>query len=378
MSLAAESLPSSTEKSPHHSLESGKKAPDIKQISQQIEEEFGKTPEDRALIKKISQEIYQEKLAKGEIKNASYQEFMGGINLDKSFLSENELNTGKLLPERSPDAPTGTEFMRQMQKLGNMNFKGTQARMEKLVEEEIAKGNVPSFCRPENMKTIDLKGADGTTVKFQTTVDYLAIGSDNDYVRVPITPILAQHLSEKYGWGLPTRTMAHSIHDQADIQLTGIGLVNSDEDQEQMQGIGFIQKHNQKIEKQLGPDGLARLRSGKALVAGHKKDVIISRYVIDNPNGAMDYSGLYVNGRTPVQDTPAHEWTYRDYSHGFRPIGGNVIIAHPDGRTETMKYYDAIKDKKIAKILNGAEGAFNAYQAYHSTPVSQKGNRREV
>lgn len=377
MSATLDTLQSAPEKNLPSSKESGSKTPNIKELSRQIEEEFGNSPEDRALIKKISQEVYQEKISKGTLKGRSYEDFMNGVNLNRRFLNDQSESDQKL-PERPSNAITGSQFMQEMQKLGNMNYKGTQAKMERLVEAEIAKGNIPSFCRPENMKTMTMEGQDGTKVQFKAALDYLAIGSDNDYVRVPITPILAQTLSEKYGWGMPTRAMAHSIHDQADIKLMGVGLVNSEEDELQMQGIGFIQKHNSKIEKQLGPAGTERLRSGKSLVAGHKKDVIISRYVIDNPNGAMDYSGLYTDGRNPVQDNPAHEWTYRDYSHGFRPIGGNVIIAYPDGTTQTMKYYDAIKNAKIAKVLNGAEGAFNAYQAYRSAPVSDKKSRRSV
>lgn len=372
MAVSPDTPSSGLEKFPQKPLESGKKTPDLQQISHQIEEEFGKTPEDRALIKKISQEVYQEKLAKGELKGHSYQEFMTGINLDQSFMAETE---GENLPERPSDALTGSQFIQQMEKLGNMNSKTNQAKMEKLIEAEIAKGNLPSFCRPENMKTLAIEGKDGTRVEFKAALDYLAIGSDQDYVRIPITPVLAQTLSEKYGWGMPTRPMAHAIHDLADIKLTGVGLVNDEEDQLHMQGNAFIQRHNREINKQLGAEGLQRLKSGKALVAGHKKDVIISRYVIDHPNGAMDYSGLYIDGKNPIQDNPAHEWSYRDYSHGFRPIAGNVVIAYPDGRTETRKYYDAIKDEKIAKILNGAEGSFDAYQAYHSRPVSKKSSR---
>lgn len=376
--MSLDSPKSAPEKSLPASLETAPKAPDLREISRQINEEFGNTPEDRALIKKISQEVYQEKIANGEIKGRSYEEFMNGVNLDQKFLNDQTESANQKLPERPSDALTGSQFMQEMQKLGNMNNKPTQAKMERLIEQEIAKGNLPSFCRPENMKTLTMEGRDGTQVQFKAGLDYLAIGSDDDYVRIPITPILAQNLSEKYGWGLPTRAMAHSIHDLADIKLVGIGLVNNEEDELKMQGIGFMQRHNKDINKQLGAKGLERLRSGKALVAGHKKDVIISRYVIDHPNGAMDYSGLYTDGKNPVQDNPAHEWTYRDYSHGFRPIGGDVVIAYPDGSTQSMKYYDAIKNPQIAKILNGAEGAFNAYQAYRSPslPAKNKSKRR--
>ena len=317
-----------------------------------------------------------------------YKKIMSLFDLDKSLgsyvdkkESEPQIAKDGKIPE-NPGSMSGAKFMGEMSRLGNMNSKEVQHQMELRVMEEIAKGNIPSWCRPENMKTIGLKGPDGTVVKFKAGLDYLAIGNDDNFVRVPITPVLAQTLSEKYGWGMPTRTMAYAIHDTADIKLQGIGLVDGQTKELQrqqmmeMQGTGFIQTHNDKINQQLGPQGLARLRSGKALVAGQKKDVIISKYVLDNPNGALDYSGLYGADGKPIQDNPAHEWSYRDYSHGFRPIAGNVIVAYPNGHTESKPYYEALKDPRIAQVLNGAEGAINAAQAYKST--KQKSGQASV
>ena len=266
------------------------------------------------------------------------------------------------LPSRPSNAPTGSQFMDQMDQLGNMNSKTNQKKMEEAILSEISRGNVPSFCRPENMKPITMTGTDGTKVTFRTSADYIAIGSNDDYVRVPMTPILAQALSQKYNWGLPTASMTDTIYNQATIRLTGEGLVSTQQDQMQMQGNAFIQRHNQKIEAQLGPDGHTRLVNGQALVAGHKKDVIISRYAIDHP-GSLDFRGLYMNGK-PIQHNPAHEDTYRDYSHGFRPVDGNIIVTDPSGKTRSIPYYQALQDPQIARVLNGVEGTLQASTAY--------------
>ncbi|MCC6643298.1 hypothetical protein IT411_00975 [Candidatus Peregrinibacteria bacterium] len=275
-----------------------------------------------------------------------------------------------IIPERPGNAPTGSEFLAAMNQLGNMNSKENQYKMEQYVMAEIARGNIPSFCRPENMKPVTME-KNGVKVQFLAAQDYLAVGSDTDFVRIPMTPILAQTLSEKYGWGMPTRNMTREIYRSADLQITGptLALVHSEADQMEMQKNGFIKKHNDNINTILGEEGLNALRQNKALVAGHKKDVIISRHAIDHP-GSLDFDGLYLDGKNPTQHNAAHESTYRDYSHGFRPIYGNVTIADKDGGTITMPYYEALKDPQIAAVLNGAEGAIDAKRAYQDNRYS--------
>lgn len=297
-----------------------------------------------------------------DIKDGSYQR----------VIEIGQAASGKI-PERPANALTGSQFI-ATNDFGDMNSKENQYKMEQAMLAEIAKGNIPSFCRPENMKTLAMK-ANGITVQYKAGLDYMAIGSDNDFVRVPMTPILAQALSEKYGWGLPTRDMTRAIYASSDIKLSGIGYITAPKgtaehykQQLKMQGNEYIVRHTADINKQLGEEGLRRLRGGKGLVAGHKKDVIISRYAVDNPD-SLDFDGLYING-APIQHNPAHESTYRDYSHGFRPIDGNVTVIDINGKAVTMPYYQALKDPRIASVLNGAEGAIDADKAY------QKGKER--
>ncbi len=272
------------------------------------------------------------------------------------------------IPPRPRNAPSGRTFMDAVN-FGNMNNKENQRKMEIAILAEIERGNIPSFSRPENMRTITMQGEDGTRVSYRTSPDYLAIGSDSDYVRVPMTPLLAQELSKRFGWGLPTRTMTRQTYSQADIKLPGIGLLTGSEgssqiteQRNQMQGNAFILRHSSAIDNQLGAQGRQRLMNGQALVAGSKKDVIISRYAIDHP-GKLDFDGLYIDGE-PIQKNPAHDDLYRDYSHGFRPVDNTISIAYPDGNIVQMEYYKALQDPKIAKILNGAEGVIDATTAY--------------
>ena len=46
--------------------------------------------------------------------------------------------------------------------------------------------------------------------------DYLAVGSDDDFVRMPMTPQTAQQIADLFGCILPTRKMVDAIDAAAD------------------------------------------------------------------------------------------------------------------------------------------------------------------
>lgn len=274
--------------------------------------------------------------------------------------SKPTFSNGKI-PERPINALTGSQFLESQKGL-------SQSKMEQAIFNEIDQGNIPSFCRSENMKRLTIE-KNGYKVTYKAALDYLSIGSDTDYIRIPITPLLAQKLAKKYNWGIPTASITEHIYKNANIKLEGKGYLTGEkgstklaEQQSKMQSTEYIQKHSLDIDKQISKLNQHNSNTEQLLVAGHKKDVIVSQYAINHP-GNLDMRGLYINGQA-VQKNPAHQDTYRDYSHGFRPIGGNLEIIKPDGTTETIRYYDGLKIPEIAEILNGKEGAIDAESAY--------------
>ena len=48
--------------------------------------------------------------------------------------------------------------------------------------------------------------------RFWIMPDYLAIGADDDFVRIPMSPITAQSVADKFGCLLPTRKMVDEIY----------------------------------------------------------------------------------------------------------------------------------------------------------------------
>lgn len=255
---------------------------------------------------------------------------------------------------------TGSEFMTQVLHAdpSNPKVKGlTGVEREQAILEQIEKGNVPDFLR--HPKTITVTDKNGNQAQLQVMPDYLAIGTNEDFVRVPVTPLLAKTIADRYGFELPTQKVCNDIYAQADKRLTGVGLVGSREDTNYMDGNGFFYKHNQIIERNLGNT------SSDALVAGHKKDIIISRYAGQNPD-RLDFYGLFDGKGKPIQGSGGgpHDNTYVDYSHGARFVSQDVIV-----NGKHMRYDDVLRDPRYADLLSN-EGAYDASNIYKQ-PANQ-------
>jgi len=270
------------------------------------------------------------------------------------------------LPPRQPGYhPTGSEFYRNVLHATNnpKDLGVTGPEREKAILKEIEDGNIPDFMR--HFKTITVTDKQGNRAELKVMPDYLAVGTNEDFVRVPVTPLLAKAIADKYGLAMPTRKVVDDIYQKADVRLAGRGLVQKEEDQNYMQGNGFYLRHNQLIEQQLngrGGDGV--------LVAGQKKDLIVSRYLEGHPGG-LDFYGLFDANGTPQQRSPAHENTYVDYSHGVRFISQDVMV-----NGKPMRYDDVLADPQFAGLLS-YEGPVRTARIYKS-PNDHKQQYAEI
>jgi hypothetical protein len=259
-------------------------------------------------------------------------------------------------PEPTGERMTGSEFMRDVLRIsgGDAREKGlTGTAREAAILEQIEKGNVPEFLR--NPKTVVITDKNGNRAELKVMPDYLAIGTDDDFVRVPVTPLLAKAVADKYGMALPTKKVVDGIYDQSDVKLSAVGLVRTKADQSYMQGNGFYNKHDQIIDRQLAG------QSQDALVAGHKKDIIISRYAETHPS-RLDFYGFFDANGKAIQGAHGgpHEDTYVDYSHGARFISQDVIV-----NGHHMSYDDVLRDPQLAGLLSD-DGAFDPDRVYRS------------
>ena len=94
------------------------------------------------------------------------------------------------LPERLESAIEGSEFVNQVAGLSATD-------REQAVVREILSGNIPSFSRKlKPIKVIETVNAKSYEIIFYTTYDYIAIGSDQDYLYIPMTPSTGQYLAD--------------------------------------------------------------------------------------------------------------------------------------------------------------------------------------
>jgi len=242
------------------------------------------------------------------------------------------------IPLRNPQAETGSKFMARIRDL---------SREER--EEEIflaaSSGNIPAFLR----ETVTLRGVfndlNGTphTLEYEVMPDYLAIGSDDDFCRIPMNPRTAQRLADMFGASLLTSKMSDHIWSQANLKLEPffyrpVGNAN--------ELITKFEEHNAQIDRQLTDAGG---RHGQ-LVAGIKKDVIISSRIVERPDRVVIY-GWHKPDGSPIQPVySGHVYWYVDYSHGIRFMNRQVLL---DGHPADVR--DLLKDPVLFRVLTDEE-----------------------
>ncbi|HLJ54078.1 MAG TPA: hypothetical protein VKT77_03510, partial [Chthonomonadaceae bacterium] len=118
------------------------------------------------------------------------------------------------LPDRPHDAGGGAAVMARVAAL-------PLEEREAQIEREIDAGNVPDFLRAFRPITVTGLGPSGAahTIVFEAAPDYLSVGSDADFVRVPLTPMTAGQIAERYACVLPTRKMVDAIYRAAELKL---------------------------------------------------------------------------------------------------------------------------------------------------------------
>lgn len=246
------------------------------------------------------------------------------------------------IPPRNTSAKTGSEFM---QYVLNMTF----AQREEQIFNEISTGNIPNFLR--SLKQIETTFLDANsvshTVKYDVMPDYLAIGSDSDYCRIPMGPITAQQLADLFGAVMPTRKLVDNIYLNCEVKLQPVTFMPVGNQNELVPK--FVQ-HNTAIDSQFA---IASGEQGQ-LTGGTKKDVVLSNKIIDpaRPNHVCIYGWHQLNG-LPIQPlTNIHVNTYVDYSHGIRFLNNDFLL---DGSVK--KIVQILSDEILYKVLSDEIGA---------------------
>ena len=244
------------------------------------------------------------------------------------------------IPSESARALTGSQFAESVARMDSR-------RREQAILKEILAGNLPGFLR--NLVPVELsyrpllngKSHNGKshTATIFVMPEYLAIGSDKDFLRIPMNLYTALTVANQMGFILPTRKIVNAIYERSAFHLSPEPMTPGP----QMSSTEYYRIHNEKIEQQSQALGL----TPGVLVSGHKKDVVVTNRLAGNPGQIAIYGWHRLNG-APIQPlSTVHGACYADYSHGIRLISETVVV---DGRARSV--YDVLQDPVLSGVLS--------------------------
>jgi hypothetical protein len=242
------------------------------------------------------------------------------------------------IPPPPDNALDGSTYARQVEALSG-------ARRDAITEAVLLAGDIPDFLR--HLRPVALQGqlTSGRTVRVRVCVtpDYLAVGSNNDFVRVPVGLGTAVDVAEHFGFMLPTTKIVDAIYEQAKVHVQPRPLEAGPE----MRSTAYFVHHDRLVRQ----DSIAARAVLGNLVAGQKKDLVITRRLLAHPGRVAIYGWHRENGM-PIQSlSTVHGKDYADYSHGVRLVSA---IAYVDDKERSLR--DILQDPQLAPVVN-SEGA---------------------
>lgn len=232
-------------------------------------------------------------------------------------------------PQRSSSL-TGTEFYKQA---AAMKWK----ERDSFAVKGILSGSIPSFIKkfvPINVSITDSSTGRVIKATYYVAPDYLSIGSDDDWARINITPMAAQHIADSFNCFLPTRKMVDDIYKAAKIKPEPLPMY------------AFRDSTPTMWHHHLIIEGQRKGRRG--LIAGIKKDVVISGKIQRDPKpDRVAIYGWHKPDGKPIQPLyTGHINWWVDYSHGIRLVWRRVKV-----NNRWMDYTEVLKDKVLQKLL---------------------------
>jgi len=213
------------------------------------------------------------------------------------------------------------------------------AEREVVLWQELERGNVPAFLGrlvPVTTSAI----VDGTvrTARFWVAPDWFGFGTEADWFRMPMAPPLAQRIADRLDCTLPTRRMSDAIWQQAAVKVAPRPISPKEHD---ICSVAQFHRHHAMVEAQL--QGADRAQ----LVAGAKKDVVVSALVAAHPRRVVIYGWHQPDGK-PIQPlSKVHGFGHVDYSHGIRFVARAMEL---DGVPTTVAA--VLADPKLHVLLS--------------------------
>ncbi len=252
------------------------------------------------------------------------------IIISIAILSCKAPGTFRLTIPAASELITGKEFY-------NRAAASKWQQRDSLALKHILAGNIPSFLK--HFVRIDVSIIDSSTntpikAHYFVAPDYLAIGTDADWARVPLTPMTAQVIADSFNCFLPTRKIVNDIYQSAKVKMEPVPMYAYRDSSPTMW------HHHLIIE------GERQGRTG--LIAGIKKDVVISGKIPkDSKSNRVAIYGWHKLDGKPIQPLyTGHVNWWVDYSHGIRLIYRTIWV-----NGKSMDYTDVLKHSLYKRLL---------------------------
>lgn len=215
------------------------------------------------------------------------------------------------IPARPSRALPGSEFVQRLAALD-------ADQREAAILDEILSGNVPQFMRRLVPVSLGSAQADGRAANVVVCVmpDYLAVGTDEDFVLLPMRLQTALKIADRFGFMLPTRKIVDAIYRQAGIHMQPQPLPAGPA----MTSIAYYLHHNALLREQRQAIGAVP----GSLIAGDKKDLVVTNRLWRDSDKVAIYGWHRSDGRAIQPLSTVHGARYADYSHGVRLVAATA------------------------------------------------------
>ena len=251
------------------------------------------------------------------------------------------------IPSRSSQAPAGSEFAHQVESLSGLE-------RDERIQSQLLAGNVPQFLRRLAPVTVTARDSDHPVeITVCVLPDYLAVGSDSDFVFVPLGLEAALDIAERFGFDLPTAKLVDAIYQESAVKLPPVPLPAGN----QMRSTDYVVHHSELISRQRNAIGA----SLGELTAGDKKDLVLTNRLWQIPGRVAIY-GWHRSADQPIQPlSTVHGARYADYSHGVRLVSNIVYV---NGVRRSME--DVLSEPGLAALLSSEGPLTRIAERLHS------------
>ena len=205
-----------------------------------------------------------------------------------------------------------------------------------------------------SLRPLRVEATDDVGGKHQGTVfvtaDYLAVGTGDDFFRLPISPVTALAIADAFGGSLITAKISDDVFRAADVRIAPHPLT---QDRETVATFyehhGLIEqaRHSHEQFVKAASDPMRPDETTPLLVAGIKKDIVLTNRLKEKANRVAIYGWHQPDGK-PIQSLyVGHVDWYTDYSHGIRLMSGRMLV---DGQERDVS--EVLSDPLLCGLLS--------------------------